>query len=564
MVLVRRLARVGAAMLLAAACSSKSETPAHDATTTPANQSALTTPTPSACELLTAVDISAIVGRSLIVDSETGGDRSVCRFKPATGSVPSVEVTVDWGGGAAAMTATGLLARREPGITDPLDGIGDQAATIGPALWVRVGEDLLNLTLFGVDDRASTARRIVAVMRPRMGPSAQAKRSGDGETADAGRAGELVAGLLNGLAVANSDSTGARGNDARSSASPNAATADEPLRPATGASIHIPLITGLTLVGAESEPGRGDYEPIVTVTAVTADAVSTTFSSNLPEGTRLAVNRDVRQEDLRMARATYAWYQAGDPPVVAGSTSFSVSSAVHAELTSKGVARVERLASDANPLAAIARLAGGSSTSTPERHRGTLRRVEPHALAFPVLLNDVPSEVPVIHARAEYDDGMIDYYVLDDPANPLLLRVAGQSVGRVVRISYPVPQAATIDDRLAKDGRVAIHGIYFDFGKATLRPESEAALRQMSATLARHPGWMVTIEGHTDNVGGDAGNQTLSQRRAEAVKQALIERYRIDGRVLNATGRGASQPAASNDTLSGRALNRRVELVRLK
>ena len=506
--------------------------------------------------------MSSIVGVSLVAESEQGGGSSTCRYQPSTGAVPTVEVRIDWGGGAAAMAASGLLARREPGIADPLAGIGDQAAAIGPVLMIRVGDDLLNLTLFGVGDAPAAARRIVGLMRPRMGPSAQAKDSLDAGTTEAERAGQLVSGLLDGLAAANAGSKASADGPHAAAHAPATLAADEPLRPAAGPSVRIPLVAGLTLVGAEYEPGRGDYEPVVTVTGATADVVTTAFSGSLPEGTRLAVNRDVRREDLRVARAYRSWYEAGDPRVFEGVTSFSVSTAVHAELTSKGVARIERLASDSGPLGALARLMGESPAAESVRHRGTLQRVEPHALAFPVLLNDVPGELPVIHARGQFDDAAIDYYILDDPANPVLLRVAGQSVGRVVRIAYPVGDPAPIDDQLTRGERVAIHGILFDFGKATVRPESEAALREIATTLTRHPAWRMTIEGHTDNVGGDADNLGLSQRRAVAVKQALVERYQIDARMLSTAGRGASQPVASNDTLSGRARNRRVELQR--
>ena len=70
------------------------------------------------------------------------------------------------------------------------------------------------------------------------------------------------------------------------------------------------------------------------------------------------------------------------------------------------------------------------------------------------------------------------------------------------------------------------------------------------------------VDGHTDNIGGDGYNLDLSRRRSAAVKAALAERYRIAADRLTPDGFGASRPKASNDTLSGRAQNRRVELVR--
>jgi outer membrane protein OmpA-like peptidoglycan-associated protein len=70
------------------------------------------------------------------------------------------------------------------------------------------------------------------------------------------------------------------------------------------------------------------------------------------------------------------------------------------------------------------------------------------------------------------------------------------------------------------------------------------------------------VEGHTDNIGGDEYNLDLSQRRAEAVTLVLVTRYHTTGDRLTPQGFGASRPKEPNDTLAGRARNRRVELVR--
>ena len=80
--------------------------------------------------------------------------------------------------------------------------------------------------------------------------------------------------------------------------------------------------------------------------------------------------------------------------------------------------------------------------------------------------------------------------------------------------------------------------------------------------LQEHPDLNLTIEGHTDNVGAPAANQTLSQKRAEAVKAALVSTYGVDAGRLTAKGFGASKPAAPNTTPEGRQTNRRVELVK--
>jgi len=124
------------------------------------------------------------------------------------------------------------------------------------------------------------------------------------------------------------------------------------------------------------------------------------------------------------------------------------------------------------------------------------------------------------------------------------------------------PTANEVEQQLAQDKRADVYGIYFNFASDELRPESEPVLREIAAALQAHPDWKLTVNGHTDNIGGDASNLDLSHRRAVAVRKALAERFQVDASRLLTDGFGASQPKASNDTAGGRALNRRVELVR--
>lgn len=121
--------------------------------------------------------------------------------------------------------------------------------------------------------------------------------------------------------------------------------------------------------------------------------------------------------------------------------------------------------------------------------------------------------------------------------------------------------ATTMADTLAKDGRVAVYGINFDFDSATLRPESTAVLEQVAGLLRDDPALRITIEGHTDDVGGAAYNDALSGKRANAVKDWLVAAG-IDGARLEAVGKGAGSPVATNGNDVGRAQNRRVELAK--
>jgi OmpA-OmpF porin, OOP family len=96
-----------------------------------------------------------------------------------------------------------------------------------------------------------------------------------------------------------------------------------------------------------------------------------------------------------------------------------------------------------------------------------------------------------------------------------------------------------------------------------IRPESAPTLKEIGDMLREHPQLHLRIEGHTDDVGQAAANQTLSERRAAAVWQHLMQHYGIDASRLESRGLGQSRPATVNDTPEGRQQNRRVELVRL-
>jgi OmpA-OmpF porin, OOP family len=118
-------------------------------------------------------------------------------------------------------------------------------------------------------------------------------------------------------------------------------------------------------------------------------------------------------------------------------------------------------------------------------------------------------------------------------------------------------------DAITEKGRVATQGIYFDTGSDRIRPESAPTLKEIAAMLGEHSDLDLTIEGHTDNVGAAASNQSLSEKRAAAVRQYLIENHSIDAARLTAKGHGATKPATANETPEGRQNNRRVELVKM-
>lgn len=118
-------------------------------------------------------------------------------------------------------------------------------------------------------------------------------------------------------------------------------------------------------------------------------------------------------------------------------------------------------------------------------------------------------------------------------------------------------------DALMSEGRFATQGILFDTGSDRIRPESTPTLQEIGDLLSQHADLRLLIEGHTDNVGSDESNQTLSEKRAAAVREFIVSTYKIDGSRLESVGFGASKPSVPNDTPEGRQQNRRVELVKL-
>ena len=194
---------------------------------------------------------------------------------------------------------------------------------------------------------------------------------------------------------------------------------------------------------------------------------------------------------------------------------------------------------------------------------GEMQRDLSGSYKFKIILNGQQMELPAFHAKGLLKGMPTEITVLDDPANPLLLDLEIPNLRfalRTTKITYPV--AKKIESDLAQAGRTEIYGVYFDFDSAEIRVESEPVLEEIAEALDKNPAWQLSIQGHTDNIGGDAHNQALSAHRAESVKKALVERYAIAPDRLTTAGFGAAQPKAPNGTMEGRALNRRVELVK--
>jgi outer membrane protein OmpA-like peptidoglycan-associated protein len=154
---------------------------------------------------------------------------------------------------------------------------------------------------------------------------------------------------------------------------------------------------------------------------------------------------------------------------------------------------------------------------------------------------------------------------------PKAFNVAGVKMDRIrfedgaamisnIRIAVGAPDTR---NKLITEGRLVTYGIYFDVNKDVVKPESYATLKEIAGALTDNPGVRVKIIGHTDSDGADAANLDLSKRRADSVKAELAKTFSIDASRIETEGLGESKPVAPNDTQVNKALNRRVEFVKL-
>ena len=323
-------------------------------------------------------------------------------------------------------------------------------------------------------------------------------------------------------------------------------------------------------------------------------------------------SRNIRAADLQSSHEYAENFGESMPLVIANTTALGISSATLNDLLTKG--ETPFTYQDTGLKGALGGLLGGiagmadqmkkdngqPSTSDDAKARQalkdlqsmgkvncTLKREDQKIHAFPVLLNGERVLLPAIRASCKSDGGSTaEFYFLNDPQNPLSLtwKVGKSDRLQVVKLEYVQETAAgggggkgaksggvgadlassagakELEQKLEQQEKVRIYGIYFDFASAQIKPQSKPTLDEIAAVMNAHPDWKLNVGGHTDNIGGDSFNLQLSQQRAEAVKAALVSQYGISTDRLMTAGYGASSPVETNDTMEGRARNRRVEL----
>lgn len=135
--------------------------------------------------------------------------------------------------------------------------------------------------------------------------------------------------------------------------------------------------------------------------------------------------------------------------------------------------------------------------------------------------------------------------------------------GKAMDTGMAKVDAAAINKGLEQTGHMALYGIQFDFGKASLKAESAPVITEVAGLLKKNAKLKLHVVGHTDNVGTFEANMALSKARAAAVVDVLVRQHSIAGNRLMPHGASSIAPVETNRTDTGRAKNRRVELVEM-
>jgi outer membrane protein OmpA-like peptidoglycan-associated protein len=336
----------------------------------------------------------------------------------------------------------------------------------------------------------------------------------------------------------------------------------------------VPLCTGLTIVTAIHAP-EGDYESIKRVASMTDREIALQVSAERADQgavRHLNISRTVLWQDLRSATLYVHHFSDRAARTIPGATALGPSAQILRDLKTKGSAELS-----------VVDWSASSASVDPARHPNlydfrqsySLQRIGAATEHMSMLVNGVSVELPVVHARGDNVGDKAEFFFLDDEEDPLALRYrffqgagADESLElHVVKISYrcreaQAPQMSALEKSLLETKRAEVYDIYFDFNSERIREESEPTLDEIAAVMRRHPDWSLGVEGHTDNIASEPYNLQLSQRRAAAVVAALTTGHGIAAARLSSSGAGESRPKDTNDTLEGRAHNRRVELVR--
>lgn len=169
----------------------------------------------------------------------------------------------------------------------------------------------------------------------------------------------------------------------------------------------------------------------------------------------------------------------------------------------------------------------------------------------------------IYHQEAKVLDMPTNLYA-DVKLSRLCFRLSrGASSGSYISNLRITDAAPDMRSKLITEGKLVSYGIYFDVNKDVVKSESYGTIKEVAKVLTDNPTVKIKIVGHTDSDGDDKSNLDLSKRRSAAVKNVLVKEFSIDAARIETDGKGEGEPVAKNDSVVNKALNRRVEFIKL-
>jgi OmpA family len=531
---------VGACVLVLACGQSNKPTTARPSTQDTAGALQATPIQRPVCPLIAAHEMAAILDAPIGKPAENDSPgKSSCIYPPAyAGSYQQANVAIQWDH-VPEISPERQLADALGGVAEQKvahnSALGDESTySIDGVLSIRTGKTLITIELPMRPDSEDKAVAIARLLLNRLGiPEAKAAPNA-AATAPAG-----TPKFPEGMHV----------GDACPEINGDAPTSQSAL---------VPLKVGLTLSNIwNGGDDNYDHECLVQVVGVSSAYIDITHSCPRgPDHHNISTKRRICRAALLDSYFYRTETSPKEPPVVSPVTMFSLSTRSLHDLKTTQTTRHRYIEIDdewstkAQPL----------DRDVDEVLSSTRFDRESYA----VTVNGHQVELPTVVAIGGGNHAWQTMLkVLDDERFPLVLDYEIPGYGlkiRYTKISYPTENE--MEKQLSVDKHVDVYGIYFDFASDRLREESTPVLEEIAGLLKNNADWKLSINGHTDNVGGDASNLDLSRKRAKSVKAALVERYAIAENRLATGGFGASQPHEKNDTPEGRSRNRRVELTR--
>ncbi len=308
---------------------------------------------------------------------------------------------------------------------------------------------------------------------------------------------------------------------------------------------------GLQLTTAFTNEYGPDAESTILVTAVTPTAIEVAYNSSRG----MVANREVRLADREDARVLVLGFSNQMPVSIPGTTLTGISSVQLVELRSQGSTAM-----------------GLVYDTAMDELNGQLTLLDAN-MRMPVLIEGQVVNVRAIHAQGTLGKGgrqaVGDFYFLNSQENPLMLQYSIKfnwedrpRTEKIVNVMAGRSEVSKMEQALRTIKEYDVYGIHFGFNKANILPSTRGVVSDIATTLKNNPLWRLRITGHTDSIGTATYNMKLSEERAQSVKADLVRKGVSPDR-LETAGAGQTDPKASNDTLQGRAINRRVELERI-